>query len=309
MSLSFHVPVLRDEIVHLLDIQPTDCVCDGTTGGGGHAQAFLDLNPAQLIAVDKDAQALAFAQQKVHVNNTVVHWVLDSFFNIKQIVKNLGLNSFDKCLVDLGVSSFQLDTPTRGFSFQHNGPLDMRMNLSQALTASVVINSYSMNDLVKIFINYGEEPHSRRIAAAIVAARQILPLQTTDDLATIIRQTVRHYAQQQKALMRIFQAVRIEVNQELEPLKRALEDLVDLLAPGGKLAVITFHSLEDRICKLAFNQLSTSCICPSQFPVCCCDHHATVIKVTRKPVIPSSVEVRSNSRAASAKLRVVQKVG
>ena len=305
-----HKSIMVDEVIRSLNIKPDGIYLDCTLGGGGHARAIANKLSAQalLIGIDQDDDAIKAATENLSGVTCNVKIVRDNFSRLNQILHDLGIEKIDGAVFDLGVSSYQIDTPERGFSYMKDSPLDMRMDRRQALTARDVINAYDEDRLTKIFREYGEERFAKRIAAAVSRARKISPIETTGQLARLIEQTVPHTKHGGHPAKRVFQAVRIEVNGELEILSDALKNAVNRLKIGGRLAVITFHSLEDRIAKETFRTLAQGCICPKNFPVCVCNHKAQ-IKILGKVQIPTPSEIEFNSRAASAKLRVVEKIG
>lgn len=303
-----HTSVLLDETILSLNIKENGVYVDGTLGGGGHSYKILSQNPTcRLIGIDQDREAHAAAGKRLLEFGDRFTPVFDNFKNIKSI---LGDKKIDGAVLDLGVSSYQLDNPERGFSYMHDAPLDMRMNRESTLSAYDVINTYEKEKLIKIFYEYGEEKWSKRVAEFIDERRRISPIKTTGELVDIIKSAIPKGARLDGGhpAKRIFQAVRIEVNGELSMLKQALTDFADVLAPGGRLSVITFHSLEDRITKQVFSELARGCICPKEFPVCMCNHKPEIKQITRKPILPSEEEIMENSRSKSAKLRVAEKI-
>ena len=304
-----HKSIMVDEVIRSLNIKPDGIYLDCTLGGGGHARAIANKLSAQalLIGIDQDDDAIKAATENLSGVTCNVKIVRDNFSRLNQILHDLGIDKIDGALFDLGVSSYQIDTPERGFSYMKNSPLDMRMDKQQSLTAREVINTYDQDRLIKIFSDYGEEKFSKRIAAAVCRARKISPIETTAQLVKIIEGSTPHVKGGGHPAKRVFQAVRIEVNHELEILADAVKCAVNHLKSGGRLAVITFHSLEDRIVKETFKNLAQDCICPKNFPVCICNHRAE-IKIIGKPLTPSQAEILSNTRAKSAKLRVAHKL-
>lgn len=298
-----HKSVLFDESVKALALNGEKIIMDGTAGGGGHSKEIAK-TAKRLIAVDRDPDAIAVLNERLGglSNVTVVH---GNFSDIKNILKKLELDSIDGLLLDLGVSSFQLDTADRGFSFHKNAPLDMRMSKT-GLSAADVVNTYSEQELADIIYKYGEEKFSRRIAANIVKAREDKPIQTTFELVDIIKASMPQRAMRDShPARRTFQAIRIEVNGELDALRTTLDDAFDCLNSGGRIAVITFHSLEDRIVKEKFNDWGRGCTCPKEFPVCVCGNKPKG-KVF-KAISPSEAELSANPRARSSRLRVFEK--
>ena len=304
-----HKSIMVEEVLKSLDVNPDGIYLDCTVGGGGHALAIgkkLSAQ-AQLIGLDQDDDAINAATQNLSGLACKVKIVRENFSRLDEVLDDLSIEKIDGVLFDLGVSSHQIDTPERGFSYMKNSPLDMRMDRRQKLTAHDVINSFEQDRLIKIFREYGEERFSKRIAAAICNARKISPINTTGELVKIIEDAAPRTKNGGHPAKRIFQAIRIEVNRELEILSDAINKAVDRLKVGGRIAVITFHSLEDRIVKDAFKTLAQGCICPKNFPVCICNHKAQ-IKVLGKVIVPAPNEINLNSRAKSAKLRVAQKI-
>ena len=304
-----HKSIMVDEVLNSLNINPDGIYLDCTLGGGGHSRAIANKLSAQalLIGIDQDEDAVKAAAENLSDAICKVKIIRANFSRLNEILDDLGIDKIDGALFDLGVSSYQIDTPQRGFSYMKDSPLDMRMDKLRSLTARDVINTYDEDRLIKIFSDYGEERFSKRIAAAVCKARKISPIETTGELVKIIESAAPHIKNGGHPAKRIFQAVRIEVNGELEILADSVKDAVNRLKGGGRLAVITFHSLEDRIVKDTLKLLAQDCICPKNFPVCICNHHAA-IKILGKPVTPSHAEILSNNRAKSAKLRVAHKI-
>lgn len=298
-----HKSVLFDESIQALCLDKTKIILDGTAGGGGHSGEIAKY-AGQLIAVDQDPDAIAVLNERLGSRDNVTI-VNNNFSNIKSILNSLGLDKIDGLLLDLGVSSYQLDNGERGFSFHQDAPLDMRMSKS-GLSAKDVVNTYSEQELADIIFRYGEEKFSRRIAANIVKSRADKPIETTFELVDIIKASMPQKAMREShPARRTFQAIRIEVNAELDVLKKALEDAFDCLNPGGRIAIITFHSLEDRIVKEKFNDWARGCTCPKEFPVCVCGNKPKG-KVF-KPLAPTEQELEMNPRARSSRLRVFEK--
>ena len=305
---SVHVPVLLEEVLQFLEPQRRGLVLDATIGLGGHASAILDVaGPAgQLLGIDRDREALDLAAQRLARFREQYQLVHANFSEVREIAAQKGIERFQGILADLGVSSLQLDSPERGFSFQKEGPLDMRMDQDLDLTAAEVVNHYPERDLANLIFTYGEERHSRRIARAIVKAR---PLRSTKALAEVIAQAIRFRAHQQiHAATRTFQALRIFVNDELAQIPKFIQAAADLLASGGRIAIISFHSLEDRVVKECFRKLSRNCACPPEILLCQCGNRRWLKLVTKKPVVPSQAEMERNPRSRSAKLRVAEKI-
>ena len=304
-----HKSVMLAEVLNALDIKPNGIYLDCTLGGGGHARAIGErLNAGGLlIGIDQDEDAINAATENLSGLACNVKIVRGNFSELNTILDDLGIDELDGVTFDLGVSSYQIDTAQRGFSYMNNAPLDMRMDRRRILTARDVINSYDEDRLIKIFREYGEERFAKRIAAALCRQRKIAALETTGELVKLIEQTVPRTKNGGHPAKRIFQAIRIEVNGELEILADSIKKAVNRLKPGGRLAVITFHSLEDRIIKETLKTLAQSCICPKNFPVCVCNHKAT-LKILGKAHTPSPEEIELNSRAKSAKLRIAEKI-
>ena len=308
MSDFQHIPVLFYETVDALDIKPDGIYVDCTAGGGGHSAAVAEkLTTGRLISIDQDPEAIATLQKRFADNPkvTIVH---DNFVNIKSVLSNLGIIGVDGVMADLGVSSHQLDTDARGFSFHKDAPLDMRMSMS-GVSARDVVNNASESELRHIIYTYGEEKFAPSIAKNIVKSRQIKPIETTFDLVEIIKNSMPMKAKRDgHPARKTFQALRIEVNGELDKLSKALDDMFDVLNPQGRLAIITFHSLEDRIVKKRFNSFCEGCTCPPQFPICVCGKTPRG-KLPFKSKAPSTSEIDDNFRAHSARLRSVEKLG
>ena len=304
-----HKSIMVEETLSALDVKPNGIYLDCTLGGAGHALAIGKKLSAQgqLIGLDQDDDAINAATENLSGLACNVKIIRDNFSNLDKILDGLNVEKIDGVLFDLGISSHQIDTPERGFSYMKNSPLDMRMDRRRTLTARDVINFYDEARLIKIFREYGEEKFSKRIAAAICRQRKISPITSTGELVKIIEGAAFRTKNGGHPAKRIFQAVRIEVNGELEILSDAVKKSVDRLKIGGRIAVITFHSLEDRIVKETFKTLAQGCICPKNFPVCTCNHKAQ-IKILGKAKIPTPDEIEHNSRAKSAKLRVAQKI-
>lgn len=302
-----HKSVMPDEVLEILQPKPDGIYLDCTLGGGGHSFRIGEfLNEAGLlIGIDQDVEAIQAAKAKLSGLKCKVEIVHGNFSELEKILDSLNVGKIDGVIFDLGVSSHQIDTAERGFSYMHNAPLDMRMNQEKNFSAYNVINEYSEGQLIKIFHEYGEERFSKKIAAAIVKNR---PIKTTGELVKIIENSAPHTKNGGHPAKRIFQAVRIEVNSELEILSNSIISAVNRLKVGGKIAVITFHSLEDRIIKNTFKNLAQGCICPKNFPVCVCNHKAE-IKILGKVKTATPEELNKNPRAKSAKLRAAEKLG
>lgn len=307
-----HATVLKEEAVNGLCVKSDGIYVDCTLGGGGHSRYIAEkLSPAgTLIGLDQDQSALDHARNYLKDVDCTLHLVKSNFRHVRQAVNKLGISKVDGLLFDLGVSSPQLDQGSRGFSYHQEAPLDMRMDRSQILSAYHVVNEWPEEELIRILFEYGEEKFSRRIAREIVKTRKKAPIRTTLELADLIKQTIPAPARRKgpHPARRSFQAIRIAVNDELNALREALEEGVKLLQPGGRISVITFHSLEDRICKQFFQERARGCICPPDFPVCTCGKKPELKVITKKPVLPSREEIEINQRARSAKLRVAEKI-
>lgn len=305
-----HYSVLLKESVDALEVKSCGVYVDGTMGGGGHSYEILSRGAGKLIGIDQDKDAIAASVKRLEPFGQRLVPVNRNFSEIKDILADLGINRIDGAVLDLGVSSYQLDNAERGFSYMNDAPLDMRMNRDAELSAYDVINEYSREELTRIFYEYGEEKWSGRIAQFIVEERKRKNIETTGELAGIIKAAIPKKARLDGGhpAKRVFQAVRIEVNGELKILERAVRDFADVLNPGGTLSIITFHSLEDRIVKKTFAQLAQGCICPKSFPVCVCGNKPKLKVITRKPLLPSERELSENSRSKSAKLRIAKKL-
>lgn len=307
-----HIPVLYDEVMKGLAPHAGGVYADGTLGGGGHAQGVLELSApdGQLFAVDQDEVALQAAAERLAVFGDRVHLERANYVALPELLKDHYPEGVDGILLDIGVSSPQIDEPSRGFSYMHDAPLDMRMDQRADLDAKTIINTYDTSDLVEIIKTYGEENWAVRIAEMINEHRRRAPVETTFQLVDIIERAIPKGAREKHSHVakRTFQALRIAVNDELGVLERSIEGLVDALAPGGRLAIITFHSLEDRIVKNSFKTLASHCICPPKQPICTCHHQAKIKIITRKPIMASAEENANNRRAASAKLRIAEKL-
>ncbi len=313
MSIEFkHISVLLEESVDLLEVKTDGIYADGTLGGGGHSSLICSKlgEGGRLIGIDRDMTAIGAASKRLSEYGDKVTVVHNNFANIKQVLNELKIDKIDGAILDLGVSSPQLDTAERGFSYNMDARLDMRMNRDDNLSAYEVVNQYSEAELSRIIFDYGEERFARQIAKGIVNARENGDIETTFQLTEIIKASIpakARFADKHPA-KRSFQAIRIEVNNELGILENAIRDFVEVLKPGGVLSIITFHSLEDRIVKQTFQSLAEGCICPKSFPVCVCGNKPKVKIVTRKPIVSGSEELNENMRAHSAKLRAVKKI-
>lgn len=306
-----HISVLLNESVDALNIKKDGIYADGTLGGGGHGEKILERlsNGGLLIGIDQDAEAICAAKKRLEKFTNVIY-ENTNFKNIKDILIRNSIENIDGAVLDLGVSSYQLDNADRGFSYIADSRLDMRMDLSSELDAYKVVNTYSEENLAKIFFEYGEEKFSRRIASQIVKTRGEKPIETTLELSELVKKCIPQKTVKKGShpAKRVFQAIRIEVNGELAILEGALNDFFDVLKPGGRLAVISFHSLEDRIVKNTFASLAKGCVCPKDFPVCVCGKKPRGKIITRKAVVPSDDEIDRNKRSKSSKLRVIEKL-
>lgn len=306
-----HISVLLNECLEGLNIKENGIYVDGTLGGAGHSSEILKRlsNEGRLIGIDQDTDALKAAKERLE-NYSNVTFVHSNFSSIENVLNNLNIDGVDGILMDLGVSSYQLDEGERGFSYMKDAPLDMRMNRDNDFSAYNVINEYSEEDLYRIIRDYGEEKFARRIASFIVENRQEKNIETTLELVEIIKSAIPAKARREgpHPAKRTFQAIRIEVNSELSILNKTIEDGVGKLNKGGRMAIITFHSLEDRIVKNKFRDLAVSCRCPKEFPVCVCGEKAKVKVISRKAIEPTKEEVDINPRSRSAKLRVIEKL-
>lgn len=306
-----HTSVLLEETIDNLKIKPDGIYVDGTLGGGGHSERIVsDLKGSgRLIGIDQDGDAIEAARLRLKPYEDRVTLIRDNYRSTKQVLRQLGINRVDGIVLDLGVSSFQLDNTERGFSYKYDTALDMRMDSRQSTTAADIVNSYSETELYHIIKDYGEEQFAKNIAKHIVNAREDKPIGTTGELNEIIKAAIpaKMRAVGGHPSKRTFQAIRIECNRELEVLKDSMDELIEMLAPGGRICIITFHSLEDRIVKTAFRRNENPCTCPPDFPVCVCGQVSKGRVITRKPILPSKEEVEINRRAKSAKLRVFEK--
>lgn len=312
MSEFHHTSVLLEESIAALNIRPEGTYVDGTLGGGGHSQQIARrLTTGLLVGIDRDTHALLAAGERLKPYGDRVKLVHGNFREMDTILRELSIPGVDGILLDLGVSSPQLDEGERGFSYMTDAPLDMRMNQEDPLTASEVVNTWPYEELKRILYDYGEERYAPQIAGAICRRREESPIKTTLELVDTIRSGMPAAAlrEKQHPAKRSFQAIRIAVNDELGAISRAMEAMIPLLNPGGRLAVITFHSLEDRIVKSAMAEAAKGCVCPPSFPVCVCGRKPRVTVITRKPILPGGEELERNPRARSAKLRVCEKIG
>ena len=308
MSEFSHFSVLLNECIENLDIKPNGIYVDGTAGGAGHSSKIAErLDGGLLVSVDQDEDAIKVITERLASYGDRVKIVRDNFSNIKSILENLGVDKIDGLLLDLGVSSYQLDTAERGFSYMADAPLDMRMDNRAARSAYTVINEYSADELKKVIYDFGEERFAPKIVSGIIDAR---PVNTTGELVEIIKKSLPSFARKEEwsSVKRVFQAIRIEVNKELDVIAPAIEAAVNSMNVGGRIVIITFHSLEDRIVKQTFNNLASGCTCPKDFPVCVCGNKPKVRVLTKKPILPSEEELAINSRSKSAKLRVAERI-
>ena len=307
-----HRPVMLEQCVKGLDIRPDGIYVDGTLGGGGHSGAICrNLNErGTLIGIDRDRDALDVSSERLKEYKCKKYFVQSNYSDIKQVLNELKIEKVDGALLDLGVSSFQLDNPQRGFSYMNDAPLDMRMSQDDDFTAYDIVNDYDRNELIRVIGKYGEERWASRIADFIVKVRSDKPIESTYELVDVIKQAIPASARRTgpHPAKRTFQAIRIEVNDELSQLERAVEEFCDILAPGGRLCIITFHSLEDRIVKEIFSRRANPCTCPREFPICVCGKKADIKKITGKPFVPDAEETEENPRARSAKLRIAEKI-
>ena len=305
-----HKSVLLEETIKGLNIKPDGIYVDGTLGGGGHAyEVCRRLNDkGRFIGIDQDAAAIEAAGARLSDFGEKVTIIRSNYCNMKSELQKIGIDKVDGIVLDLGVSSYQLDTAERGFSYREDAPLDMRMDTRQTLTARDIVNDYSEMDLYRVIRDYGEDKFAKNIAKHIVQARAVKPVETTAELSEIIRASIPMKFQKKSGhpAKRTFQAIRIELNRELDVLRDSLDDMIDLLNPGGRLCIITFHSLEDRIVKSAFRKNENPCTCPPDFPVCVCGKKSKGSIITKKPILPSEEELEYNSRSKSAKLRIFE---
>ncbi len=302
-----HIPVMLDECIEALNIKSDGTYIDGTLGGAGHS-LHIASKCGRLIGIDRDITAINTAKEKLKEYN--VTYVNDNYNNINSIMEAIDTEGIDGVLLDLGVSSYQLDTPERGFSYRYDAPLDMRMNVNDPISAYDIVNTYGQGELENIMFEYGEEKFTKPIVRKIIEVRQQKPIETTFELAELVKSCIpfKTRKDEKHPEKRVFQAIRIAVNDELSGLSQTIKDFVSYLKPGGRMAIITFHSLEDRIVKTTFVSLAQGCICPKEFPVCVCNNKPKVKIITKKPILPKKEELLANSRSASAKLRVLEKL-
>lgn len=308
----YHVPVLLDEVIEGLNLKSGKTVVDCTLGAGGHAVKIAEkIKPyGLLIAVDKDEEAVAFAKERLKGKLENIFFFQEDYKKFSHILEKKGIDSVDAVLMDLGVSSCQIDSLNRGFSYMQDAPLDMRIDKKQEITAEKIVNELSEEELSRVFWEYGEEKFARRIAKKIVSSREEEKITTTSQLVRIIDLAIPEKEKKKKghSAKKVFQALRIKVNNELQELDKAIESAVNYLTKEGRIAVITFHSLEDRIVKNTFKMLAAECICPPKTPICRCGKEKKLKILTKKPIVPSKEELRKNPRAGSAKLRIGEKV-
>ena len=306
-----HVSVLLDEVIEGLNIKPDGIYVDGTLGGAGHSSEVAKRLTAggRLIGIDRDESAIAAASKRLEPYKDRVTIVRDNYLNTLDILEELGIDRIDGMLLDLGVSSYQFDEGERGFSYREDAPLDMRMDQRDELTAFTVVNEYTENELFRLIRDYGEDQFAKNIAKHIVRNRAVKPIETTLELAEIIKAAIPAKLREKgHPAKKTFQAIRIEVNSELDILKNSINGLIDVLKPGGRLCIISFHSLEDKIVKNAFRIAENPCICPKEFPVCVCGRKSKGRVVTRKAITASEGELENNNRAHSAKLRIFERI-
>ena len=305
-----HKSVLLNETIDGLNIKPDGIYVDGTLGGGGHAYEVCRRlgEKGSIVGIDQDAAAIEAASARLKDFGEKVTIVRSNYCDMKSKLHELGIDKVDGIVLDLGVSSYQLDTAERGFSYREDAPLDMRMDTRQKMTARDIVNDYTEADLYRVIRDYGEDKFAKNIAKHIVQARAVKPVETTAELSEIIRASIPMKFQKKAGhpAKRTFQAIRIELNRELDVLRDSLDDMIDLLNPGGRLCIITFHSLEDRIVKSAFRKNENPCTCPPDFPVCVCGKKSKGSIITKKPILPSEEELEYNSRSKSAKLRIFE---
>jgi 16S rRNA (cytosine1402-N4)-methyltransferase len=306
-----HKSVLLDETIEMLNIKPDGIYVDGTLGGGGHSYEICRRlgDKGRLIGIDQDEAAILAGSNKLKEFEDKVTIVRSNYSNMKTVLHNLGIQKVDGILLDLGVSSYQLDTPERGFSYKENSPLDMRMDTRSEITAKDIVNNYSEHDLYRIIRDYGEDKFAKNIAKHIVRVRSEKTIETTDELTEAIKAAIPMKIRMNTGhpAKKTFQAIRIELNKELEVLSKSLDDMIEMLNDKGRLCIITFHSLEDRIVKSSFRKNEDPCTCPPNFPVCVCGNQSQGIIITRKPIAPSEEEVLNNKRSKSSKLRVFER--
>lgn len=307
-----HVPIMLKEVIENLDIKSNGVYVDATVGGAGHSSEIAKRlgENGTLVCFDKDKTAIEVSRERLKTFKCKIIFANCDFCEIKSFLQEQGIVQVDGILADLGVSSYQIDEAERGFSYMHDAKLDMRMDTTQRLSAWEIVNKYPEKDLLRILYDYGEENFAKSIVRNIISSRTIKPINTTGELVKIIEMSVPKKALHKggSVAKKTFQALRIETNGELDSLKIGLEDMISLLKPNGRICIITFHSLEDRIVKNCFAEHSTNCICPKELPVCVCGHRADLKLISKKPIVPSEEEMKINSRSASSKLRVAEKI-
>ncbi len=307
-----HVPIMLNECLDGLDIKPDGVYVDATLGGAGHSSEIAKRlsNKGTLIGIDRDQEAIKASTTRLEQFGCNKHLVQDNFHNYTNILSSLNIDKVDGILIDLGVSSYQIDNVDRGFSYKYDAPLDMRMNQQQDLTAEYIVNNYTYEELIKILFEYGEEDFAKVIARNIIKQRELTPITTTGKLVEIIEHSypTKLLHKGGSVAKKTFQALRIEVNGELEGLDTVIKDMLNSLKPDGRMCVLTFHSLEDRIVKNVYKEFSTDCICPKTLPICVCHHKASIKLVNKKPIMPTEQEQKQNSRSSSCKLRIAQKI-
>lgn len=308
-----HIPIMVSQCLDGLNIKKNGVYVDATLGGAGHSSKIADIldKDGILIGIDKDLDAIQASKIRLKDKVCKVILIKDDFKNIKQILKDLEIKKVDGILADLGVSSYQIDEASRGFSYMKDGDLDMRMDKNSVLDAKKVVNNYSEKELTRIFYEYGEEKYSKSIAKKIVEYRKIKPIATTLELRQIVEQSIPNVVIKKNGAgvsKKVFQSIRIEVNNELSSLRDLLDDFIDVLKPKGRICIITFHSLEDRLVKNKFNLESRDCICDKSLPICVCNHKATIKLITKKPITPNEREIKENPRSSSSKLRIAEKI-
>lgn len=314
MGMEFkHTSVLLEETIENLQIKPDGIYVDGTLGGGGHSYQIASrlTGNGRLIGIDQDGEAIQAASKRLEPFSEKVTIIRDNYCNAKAALQNIGVEKVDGIVLDLGVSSYQLDNVERGFSYKYDTDLDMRMDTRQSISAKDIVNTYSEMELFRVIKDYGEDQFAKNIAKHIVQARADKPIETTGELNEIIKVAIpaKMRATGGHPSKKTFQAIRIECNRELEVLKNSLDDFIEMLNPGGRLCIITFHSLEDRIVKSAFKKNENPCTCPPEFPVCVCGKVTKGKVVSRKPILPTEEEIENNKRSKSAKLRVFERIG
>lgn len=307
-----HIPIMLPQVIENLNIVPNGIYVDCTLGGAGHSLEIAKrLNSSgTLIGIDKDKTAIDVSRERLKDQKCKIILIQDDFKNLKQILQQNNLDKVNGILADLGVSSHQIDEVDRGFSYSKDAPLDMRMNTQQKLTAKDIVNNYQEKELLNILYTYGEENFAKNIVRNIIKQRQIKPIERTMELVRIIENSVppKLLHKGGSVAKKTFQAIRIEVNGELDSLKSVLNDMQEVLLPSGRLCIITFHSLEDRLVKNSFTENATGCICPKNLPICVCNHKETIKLISKKPIIPDEKEIEENKRSASSKLRVIEKL-